>query len=160
MDIRPDFAVLYENGSERRVDPGEAAVGQLIRIRPGERVPLDCTVTDGESAVDASALTGESVPVAAAPGTALASGSVNLSGLLTAEVTAVYGDSTVQKILDLVSEAGDKKGEGGTVHHQVCPDLYAGGHGACGADRVCAALFSPAGPPSATGCTGGLCSWW
>ena len=109
MDIRPDFAVLYENGSERRVDPGEVAVGQLIRIRPGERVPLDCTVTDGESAVDASALTGESVPVAAAPGAALASGSVNLSGLLTAQVTAVYGDSTVQKILDLVSEAGDKK---------------------------------------------------
>lgn len=109
MDIRPDFAVLYENGAERRVDPGEVEVGQLIRIRPGERIPLDCTVTEGESAVDASALTGESVPVAAAPGAALASGSVNLSGLLTARVTASYGDSTVQKILDLVSEAGDKK---------------------------------------------------
>lgn len=109
MDIRPDFATLYENGQEQRLDPTEVAVGSLIRIRPGERVPLDCIVTEGQSAVDASALTGESVPVSAVSGTELANGSVNLSGLLTARTTASFGDSTVQKILDLVDEAGSKK---------------------------------------------------
>lgn len=109
MDIRPDFATLLVDGTEVRTEPDAVAVGSLIRIRPGEKVPLDCVVTEGESAVDASALTGESVPVAATVGTSLVNGSINLSGMITARTTATFGDSTVQKILDLVNESSGKK---------------------------------------------------
>ncbi len=109
MNIRPDFANVLENGIETRVAPEAVQPGAYIIIKPGERVPLDCVVHTGHSSVDASALTGESVPVEAAEGTALLSGSVNLQGVLTCRVTSPYGESTVQKILTLVREAGDKK---------------------------------------------------
>ena len=109
MDIRPEFARVIKNGIENEVSPDQVAIGDSIVIKAGERVPLDCVVESGESAVDASALTGESVPVAAKSGTELASGSVNLSGVLTCRVTHVFADSTVQKILALVSDASAKK---------------------------------------------------
>ncbi|MEF9969371.1 MAG: heavy metal translocating P-type ATPase [Ruthenibacterium sp.] len=109
MNIRPDFARIVKDGVETETAPENAAVGDIILIKPGERVPLDCTVQTGEGAVDASALTGESVPVSAAKGVALSSGSVNMNGVLTCVVTSVFADSTVQKILDLVSDASAKK---------------------------------------------------
>lgn len=109
MDIRPDFAVIVENDIETTVSPDAVSVGDIIRIKPGERVPLDCVVTHGASAVDTSALTGESVPLDALEGSLLSSGSVNLTGVLTCRVNNDFSQSTVQKILDLVSEAGDKK---------------------------------------------------
>ncbi|MEG1105001.1 MAG: HAD-IC family P-type ATPase, partial [Oscillospiraceae bacterium] len=109
MNIRPDYAVLLNGTTETRIAPEDAKVGDIIIIKPGERVPLDCTVLSGKSTVDASALTGESVPQDVALDNALLNGSVNLTGVLTCQVTGVYSDSTVQKILSLVSDAGDKK---------------------------------------------------
>ncbi|MEG2404758.1 MAG: heavy metal translocating P-type ATPase [Oscillospiraceae bacterium] len=109
MNIRPDYAVLLNGTTETRIAPEDAKVGDIIIIKPGERVPLDCTVLSGKSTVDASALTGESVPQDVALNNALLNGSVNLTGVLTCQVTGVYSDSTVQKILSLVSDAGDKK---------------------------------------------------
>ncbi|MEG1010945.1 MAG: heavy metal translocating P-type ATPase, partial [Ruthenibacterium sp.] len=111
MDIRPDFARLVTGDTEREIAPEDARVGDVILIRPGERVPLDCVVLSGEGAVDASALTGESMPVSAAPGSALSNGSVNMNGVLTCKVTSVFADSTVQKILNLVSDASGKKAD-------------------------------------------------
>lgn len=110
MNIRPDFARIVDAaGVQTEVAPERVQTSDTIVIKPGERVPLDCVVLQGTSAVDASALTGESVPVSATPGVSLASGSVNLNGVLTCRVSSAFADSTVQKILDLVSEASSKK---------------------------------------------------
>lgn len=109
MDIRPDYANVERDGELVRVDPEEVAVGDTIVIKPGERIPLDGVVTDGSSMVDTSALTGESVPREAAPGSAVISGCVNLNGVLTVRVEKEYGASTVAKILDLVENASSKK---------------------------------------------------
>ena len=109
MNIRPDFARTVKNGVEAEVAPETVAVGDIILIKPGERVPLDCTVQKGAGAVDASALTGESMPITAHEGVALSNGSVNMNGVLTCVVTSVFADSTVQKILNLVSDASAKK---------------------------------------------------
>ena len=111
MDIRPEFARVVRGAAEEIVSPERVSVGDVIRIQPGERVPLDCEVLSGEGSVDASALTGESMPVLAKPGVSLASGSVALSGLLECRVTSVFAESTVQKILQLVSESGEKKAQ-------------------------------------------------
>lgn len=109
MDIRPEFARVMRDGNAQQVPPEQVQVDEVIRVQPGERVPLDCTVLEGNAAVDASALTGESVPVAAAPGVHLVSGSVNLNGVLTCRVDSIFSQSTVQKILSLVSDASSKK---------------------------------------------------
>ena len=109
MDIRPDCANLKEETGVRKVSPREVAVGDLILIRPGEKVPLDGVVTDGNSSVDTSALTGESLPRSASPGDKIFSGSVNGSGVLTVRTTKTFGESAVTKILDLVQNAGSRK---------------------------------------------------
>ena len=109
MDIRPDYANLMRDGEPVRVDPDDVSVGDIIMIRPGERIPLDAAVVDGSSTIDASALTGESIPRSVSRGSEILSGSVNQSGLLTAEVTRAYGESTVSRILDLVENAAGKK---------------------------------------------------
>lgn len=109
MDIRPDYANVRRGGELVRVDPEEVAVGDLIVVKPGERVPLDGVITEGSSTLDTAALTGESLPRDAAPGDAVISGCINLSGLLTVRVSRVYGESTVAKILDLVENASGKK---------------------------------------------------
>ena len=109
MDIRPEFARVVRGAAEEVLAPERVEVGDVVRVKPGERVPLDCVVVSGEGSVDASALTGESIPVMARPGTPLASGSVAMSGLLDCRVTSVFAESTVQKILQLVSESGEKK---------------------------------------------------
>lgn len=109
MDIRPDYANLEKDGTIEQVDPDEVAVGDIIVIQPGERVPLDGTVIDGDSTLDTAALTGESVPRSIHPGEEVISGCINQSGVLKVKVTKVYGESTVSRILDLVENATDKK---------------------------------------------------
>lgn len=109
MDLRPDYANLLRDGKEQQVDPYEVAIGDMILIKPGERVPLDGTVIEGSSTLDTSALTGESLPQDVETGQAIFSGCVNLSGVLKLEVSSEFDDSTVAKILDMVENAGSKK---------------------------------------------------
>lgn len=109
MDIRPDYANIKRNGQVEKVDPDEVAVGDIIIIRAGEKVPLDAVVLEGSSMMDTSALTGESVPREISIGDDLLSGCINMNGLLTAKVTKEFGESTVSKILDLVENASSKK---------------------------------------------------
>lgn len=109
MDIRPDFANLKAGDEIKRVSPEEVRIGDLIIVRPGEKVPLDGKVAEGNSAMDTSALTGESVPREVAAGDDVLSGFINKNGVLTIEVTKVFGESTVAKILDLVENASSKK---------------------------------------------------
>lgn len=109
MDIRPDYANVIENGVERRVSPGEIIIGQIIVVKPGEKIPLDGTIIEGASAVDTSALTGESLPREATTGDMVLGGFINKNGLLKIEVIRAFEDSTVSKILDLVENASSKK---------------------------------------------------
>ncbi len=111
MDIRPDFANLQTMDGIKRVPPEEVGVGETIIVRPGEKIPLDGIVADGISALDTSALTGESAPRDAEPGREVLAGSVNGSGLLTITVTKEFGESTLSKILSLVQSAGSKKAQ-------------------------------------------------
>jgi Cd2+/Zn2+-exporting ATPase len=109
MDIRPAFANLREGNELRKVSPETVKPGALIQVRPGERIPLDGVVTSGYSALDTSALTGESLPRDAGPGSEVLSGSINISALLEIRVTREFGESTVSKILALVENAGLRK---------------------------------------------------
>ena len=110
MDIRPDHANLVgPDGTARQVDPDEVQVGDVILVKPGERVPLDGTVLEGNSMLDTAALTGESVPRRTAEGDTVISGCINGSGLLRVRVEKPYGESTVAKILDLVENENKKK---------------------------------------------------
>lgn len=109
MDIRPEYANLIEGGIERRVSPNEVLIGQIVVVKPGEKVPLDGTILEGNSAVDTSALTGESLPREVALGDVVLGGFINKNGLLKVEVLRDYEDSTVSKILDLVENASSKK---------------------------------------------------
>ncbi|MGN1084667.1 MAG: heavy metal translocating P-type ATPase, partial [Lachnospiraceae bacterium] len=109
MDICPEYANLEEDGMLKEVDPDEVTVGSVIVIKPGERVPLDGVVIEGESLIDTTALTGESVPRKAAAGDEIISGCVNGNGTLRVRVTKEFEDSTVAKILELVENASSKK---------------------------------------------------
>lgn len=110
MDIAPDYAnVESDNGELIQVDPGEVKVGSAIVVKPGERVPLDGVVIEGSSQLDTSALTGESVPRVVEEGGEVISGCVNVTGVLRVRITKPYGESTVQRILELVENASEKK---------------------------------------------------
>jgi Cd2+/Zn2+-exporting ATPase len=109
LDIRPDYANLKTASGLERVSPETVRVGDLIVVKPGEKIPLDGVVAAGFSALDTSALSGESLPRDVEKGDAVLSGSINKSGLLTIEVSKVFGESTVSKILNLVQNAGSKK---------------------------------------------------
>ena len=111
MDIRPDYANVERNGKVEQVDPGEGNIGDTIVVKPGERVPLDGKIIKGTSALDTSALTGESMPRDVESGMEVISGCINQTGILTIQTTKKYGESTVAKILDLVENASDKKGK-------------------------------------------------
>lgn len=111
MDIRPDYANVERNGKLEQVDPDEVNIGDTIVAKPGERVPLDGKIIKGTSALDTSALTGESMPRDVEPGMEVISGCINQTGILTIQTTKKYGESTVAKILDLVENASDKKGK-------------------------------------------------
>ncbi len=109
MDIRPDTANVVRGGNVSVVPPSEVAVGEIIEVRPGERVPLDGDVVSGDSSLDTVALTGESVPRGVHGGDSVVSGCVNLSGVLRIKVTKSFGESTVSKIIDLVENANEHK---------------------------------------------------
>lgn len=109
MDIRPDYANVKVGDELVKKDPDDVRVGDIIVVKAGERIPLDGKVIDGTSMVDTSALTGESVPREVTVGSDLLSGCININGVITAEVTKEYEESTVSKILDLVENASSKK---------------------------------------------------
>ena len=109
MDIRPDYANVYRDDKIEKVNPSEVAIGEIIVIKPGEKIPLDGTVVEGTSMLDTSALTGESVPRKIEVGDDALSGTINETGLIKVKVTKPFGESTVNKILDLVENASSKK---------------------------------------------------
>jgi Cd2+/Zn2+-exporting ATPase len=109
MDIRPDYANVEREGSLQKTDPETVAVGEVIVIKPYEKTPLDSVVLEGYSSFNTSALTGESVPLDAGPGSKILSGSVNGGNLIKARVEKPYGESAAAKILDIVEHAGSRK---------------------------------------------------
>ncbi|HEY4431701.1 MAG TPA: heavy metal translocating P-type ATPase [Paenibacillus sp.] len=109
MDIRPEFAYLKLGNDLKKVSPEEVAIGDLIVVKPGEKVPLDGTILEGSAMMDTSALTGESVPRSAGPGSTVLSGFINRNGVITMQVTQTFGESAVSKILELVQNASSNK---------------------------------------------------
>ncbi len=109
MDIRPDCANLIKDGETLVVDPYDVAVGDVILIKPGEKIPLDSIIIEGSTSIDTAALTGESLPRDAGVGDKAISGCVNLSGLIKARVTSEFGESTVSKILELIEDSSSNK---------------------------------------------------
>ena len=110
MDIAPDYANIEgADGELEQVDPDEVSVGDIIVVKPGERVPIDGVVTEGESQLDTAALTGESVPRHVEAGSQIISGCINMTGLLRVKTTKPFGESTVSRILELVENASEKK---------------------------------------------------
>ena len=109
MDIRPDHAVVLRDSQEEVVDPEEVVVGEVIVVRPGEKVPLDGTIIEGNSSLDTAALTGESVPTTVTSGETILSGCINLTGVLKIRVEKEFEQSTVARILDLVENASSQK---------------------------------------------------
>ncbi len=110
MDIRPDYAnLLRKDGSMEKVNPDKVKVGDVIVVKPGEKIPLDGTIIEGQGSLDTSSLTGESLPREVMSGQSVISGSISISGALTIKVTKVFGESTVSKILKLVENSSSKK---------------------------------------------------
>ena len=109
MDIRPDFANVERNGKLEKIDPDEVKVGEVIVVKPGEKIPLDGYIEYGASSIDTKALTGESLPREIAKGDEVLSGSINLNSVIKIKVTKEYEESTVSKILELVENASSKK---------------------------------------------------
>ena len=109
MDIRPDYANIEVDGKLEKVDPDEVAVGSVIVVQPGEKVPLDGVIIDGASTLNTSALTGESLPRDAKTGDEIISGCINMSGVLKVRTTKEFGESTVSKILELVENSSSRK---------------------------------------------------
>ena len=109
MDIKPEYANVIRDNKSQKIDPDEVQIGETIEIKPGERVPLDAIMIKGESTLDTSALTGESIPVEVREGATILSGCININALIIAKVTKEYFDSTVNKVLDLVENAASKK---------------------------------------------------
>ena len=109
MDIRPDYANIEREGKLEQVDPDEVGIGTIIVVQPGEKVPIDGTVVQGESTLNTAALTGESLPREVKTGDEIISGCINMTGLLHIQTTKEFGESTVSKILDLVENASSRK---------------------------------------------------
>ena len=109
MDIRPEYANVIRDGETLQVPPEEVAVGELILLKPGERVPLDGVVTEGSGSIDTAALTGESAPRDVLPGDEITSGVINLNSVLKVRVKSVYAESTVARILDMVENSSERK---------------------------------------------------
>lgn len=109
MDIKPEYANVIRDNKSVKVDPDEVQINEIIEIKPGERVPLDAIIIKGETTLDTSALTGESLPVEVREGATILSGCININSLILAKVTKEYFDSTVNKVLDLVENAAAKK---------------------------------------------------
>ena len=111
LEIRPDSANLKENGDLKKVSPATVAVGDIILVKPGEKIPLDGEIIDGNSQIDTSALTGESVPRTVKVGETVLAGTINQTGVLTVKVTKLFAESSISRILELVENARSKKAE-------------------------------------------------
>ena len=109
MNIRPDFANVIKNEKQEKVCPNEVKIGEIILVKPGEKVPLDGIVIEGKTTIDTKALTGESLPRGISEGNEILSGCINLNGVIKVKVTKEFGESTVSKILNLVENASNKK---------------------------------------------------
>ncbi len=109
MDIRPDFAVVLKDGKEETVDPYDVNIGDTVLVKPGEKIPLDGTVIEGNSSIDTSSLTGEALPKDVEAGDEVISGCINLSGVIKLKVTSMFEESTVSKILEMVENASSRK---------------------------------------------------
>ena len=109
MDIRPDYANVEKDGNLEQVDPDEVEIGTIIVVQPGEKVPIDGLITEGNSSLNTVALTGESVPREVFAGDEIISGSINMTGVLKVQTTKEFGESTVSKILELVENASSRK---------------------------------------------------
>lgn len=109
MNIRPDFANVERNGIIEKVNPEEVKIGEIIVVKPGEKIPLDGNIIEGKTTLDTKALTGEALPIEIEEGKDVLNGCINLSGLIKVKVSKEYGESTVSKILDLVENASSKK---------------------------------------------------
>ena len=119
MDIRPDYANMMVDGKLEKVDPDDVEIGSEIIINPGEKVPIDGVITEGNTTLNTSALTGESLPRDASCGDEIISGCINMTGMIKVKTTKEFGDSTVSKILDLVENSAMKKSK-------VCQVLHTG----------------------------------
>ena len=148
MDIRPDYANLERDGELVAVDPETVEVGSVIVVKPGEKIPLDGEILEGESRLDTAALTGESVPRTVRAGDAVISGCVNLNGLLRLRVTKPYGESTVSRILEMVEMSAESKSRS-----ELCGVVYTGclrrGGAACGHSLAVHGRVGDVGPPRA-----------
>ena len=109
MDIRPDFAVVLKDDREETVDPYDVNIGDIVLVKPGEKIPLDGTVIEGNSSIDTSSLTGEALPNDVEAGDEVISGCINLSGVIKIKVTSMFEESTVSKILEMVENASSRK---------------------------------------------------
>nr|WP_295281137.1 heavy metal translocating P-type ATPase [uncultured Blautia sp.] len=109
MDIRPDYANIETDGKLEKVDPDEVEIGSVIVVQPGEKVPIDGVILEGNTTLNTSALTGESLPRSAKPGDEIISGCINMSGVLKIRTTREFGESTVSKILELIEESSSRK---------------------------------------------------
>lgn len=109
MDIRPDYANIEKDGELEKIDPDEVEIGSVIVVKPGEKIPIDGVIVEGNSTLNTSALTGESLPRDAGTGDEVISGCINMTGLLRIRTTKEFGESTVSKILDLVENSSSKK---------------------------------------------------
>ena len=109
MDICPEYVNVERDGKVEQIDPDEASVGDIIIIKPGEKVPLDGIITEGSSSLNTTALTGESMPMDVSAGDSVINGCININGLLKVKVTKEYSDSTVAKILELVENSAKTK---------------------------------------------------
>ena len=124
MDIRPDYANIEVDGRLEKVDPDEVEVGTVIVVQPGEKVPIDGVITEGESTLNTAALTGESLPREARAGDEIISGCINMTGVLRIRTTREFGESTVSKILDLVEERQFQEEPQRSLHKPVCTYIH------------------------------------
>ena len=124
MDIRPDFANVERDGKIQKVDPDDVKIGEIIIVKPGEKIPLDGYVIEGQSSLDTKALTGEALPREISEGEEVLSGSINLNGVIKIKVTKEFGESTVSKILDLVENASSKKSKSENFITKFAAVLY------------------------------------
>ena len=118
-NFKPQYAVVVINGEEIKVDPKEVKLGEIIVVRPGESVPIDCEILYGQTSLNTQSLTGESLPMVAKPGDKILSGSIVIDGVITAKTTALFEDSTVSKILNLIENNGQKKSKVETVISKI-----------------------------------------
>lgn len=109
MNIRPDYANIEKDGQLQKISPNDVKIGEIVVVKPGEKIPLDGIIVEGKTSIDTKALTGESLPREVSQGEEVLSGCINLNGVIRIKVTKEYGESTVSKILDLVENASSKK---------------------------------------------------